>query len=306
MENNIIEINRIYNNILDILNQILIGETKVKNALTASLLCSPNSKILLTGNTGVGKTTLANFLYNSFNSERISITSDLIPEELLSILKNSSTIEFLHLDEFNRASGKVLAAFNELLAEKQITIKGETLNFKDFYVLATQNEADIAGIFTVPQSVYDRFDLNLYFGTLSEEDKKRLLFDFIPNPNLTLKRENLKTCQEIVANFQLSEEDKNLLMQVFNIIDAMTINSEPLFASSNIRAHKFAIKLAKLHALKEERDYILPSDLADYISYLYMHRVNTRITELSSLDLQNYFNAAENQILELKKKRRGR
>lgn len=97
MNYNIEQIMEIYHNTLYLLNQVLVGENEAKKAIASGLLCSPNSRILLTGYTGVGKTTLAKFLYNSFNSERISITSDMLPEELLATLKETPNLNYFIL-----------------------------------------------------------------------------------------------------------------------------------------------------------------------------------------------------------------
>ena len=115
---------RVYNSTISTLDQVLVGQRKVKKVVATALMCDTNSKILLTGNTGVGKTTLSNFLASSFCSERISVTSDMIPSDIQEQLKKNSAMQFLQVDEFNRASGKVQSTFIELFAEHQMSVAG--------------------------------------------------------------------------------------------------------------------------------------------------------------------------------------
>lgn len=294
----------IFHNTVRELDKVLIGQENVKKAIAASLLCSTNSKILLTGNTGLGKTTVTKFLASSFDSERISVTSDMIPYDIQSQLKNKQKMSFLQIDEFNRASGKVQSAFIELLEEKQMSIGGQKYEFGDFYVFATQNSADIAGIFNVPQAVYDRFDVNIYFDDLSDEEKQVLLFSgFIPAKTSSLNVSNLAFTAKVVDAFKLGDGDQNILMSAFKIIDQMCINDSKIFAGSNIRAHKFATRLAKIIALANGRDYLLPSDFAGFIKYLYLHRIDQNVARINDQNLEKKFKLAEDQILAIRRKR---
>ena len=81
-EKEIMEVMKIYENMLATLDKVIIGQKGVKKAVATSILCDRNSKILLTGNTGLGKTTLSNFLASNLNYQRISVTSDMIPNDI--------------------------------------------------------------------------------------------------------------------------------------------------------------------------------------------------------------------------------
>lgn len=302
-KNTLYKVCYIYDNMIDTLDRVLIGQNMVKKIVVASILCDTNSRILFTGNTGMGKTTLANFLAQSFNSERISVTSDMIPMDIQEQLKNNLNLQFLQIDEFNRASGKVQSAFIELLAENQLYIGGKKYPFKDFYVVATENGEDIAGIFNVPQAVYDRFDVSVAFDTLTDEEKRELFFSgFEPDLDKKLDIIGITLTKEAVDSFKMRREDEDLILQIFNIIDTLTYNDKKIFAGSNIRAHKFAIKLAKFNALIDGRTTIKPRDFADFINYLYSHRVNQRVVRMDNQIVQERFDDARTRILSLGKK----
>ncbi len=305
MENYQNEVANIYHNTITTLDEVLVGQRNVKKTIAASILSDTNSKILLTGNTGVGKTSLVNYLAKSFNSERISVTSDMIPSDIQEQLKNSCDLNFLQIDEFNRASGKVQSTFIELFAEKQMSIGGVRYTFPDFYVFATQNSSDIAGIFNVPQAVYDRFDINIFFDSLTDEEKRLLLFgDFKASTNSNLALNDINYVKNAIEAFKTNKDDENLMMQIFDLIDSQTLEGKKLFAGSNIRAHRFALKLAKLMALTEGGDYLLSSDIADFIKYLYMHRIDQNVVRMTDDNVADLFYDLRNDVLSLKRKRK--
>lgn len=292
----------IYHSTLSSLDQVLVGQKKAKKAIVSSILCDTNSKILMTGNTGVGKTTISNFFATSFDAERISITSDMIPSDVQEQLKNKQNMQLLQVDEFNRASGKLQSIFIELFAEKQMSINGEKYKFRDFYVFATQNSADIAGIFNVPQAVYDRFDVNIYFEDLTNAEKRILFFsDFKPETESHLELDELVETAHAVSNFPINQADEDVMMKIFNFIDSMELDNQRLFGGSNIRAHKFALKLAKLTALRNGRNIILPSDLIDFINYIYMHRIDQSVADIGDKLVLDKFDEVKNKILSIKR-----
>ncbi len=301
-KNGINDIIKIYNKITEELDKALIGQARVKKTVASALLCDSNSKILFTGSTGMGKTTITNFLASSFNTEKISVTSDLIPTDILNQLSNKQEMNFLQIEEFNRASGKVQSAFIELFADHKMTYNGTTHNFKDFYVFASQNNADVAGIFNVPSAVYDRFDLNIYFDHLTDSEKRAILFsDFTPSSISTITLFDLKLVQLYLKGFKLKPEEEELMLEIFNLIDNLTLNNSPAFAGSNIRAHKYALKLVKLNAIIHGRDYLLSSDIIDFFDCLYMHRLNQNITEINSNEAKELFASAKNDIKKIRR-----
>lgn len=297
-------VSEIYDSTFSSLDQVLVGQSSVKNAIVSSILCDIGSKILMTGNTGVGKTTISNFLATSFNSERISVTSDMIPSDLQEQLRNRQDMQLLQVDEFNRAGGKLQSAFIELFAEKQMSIGGEKYKFNDFYVLATQNSADIAGIFNVPQAVYDRFDMNIYFENLTEEEKRKLLFGgFEASTESHLRLDEIVETACAVSTFVTKPQDEDIMMQIFHLIDSMELDGQRLFGGSNIRAHKFALKLVKLTALRNGRNMIFPSDIVDFINYIYMHRIDQNVAYIGDKQVLDSFDKVKNQIISIKRKK---
>jgi MoxR-like ATPase len=61
-------------------------------------------------------------------------------------------------DEINRAPAKVQSALLEVMAERHVSIAGETKNLPaPFLVLATQNPIESEGVYALPEAQRDRF-----------------------------------------------------------------------------------------------------------------------------------------------------
>ncbi len=68
-------------------------------------------------------------------------------------------------DEINRAPAKVQSALLEVMAERQVSIAGQTRPMpKPFLVLATQNPIESEGVYTLPEAQRDRFLMKVVVG----------------------------------------------------------------------------------------------------------------------------------------------
>ncbi len=128
---------------------------------------------------GVGKTSLAKALSRSVDASfgRIQFTPDLLPSDVVGVTvwnRHDSSFEFrpgpifaniVLADEINRASPKTQAALLESMAERQVTIDGETTMLPEpFMVIATQNPIEHEGTYPLPESQLDRFLMRISVG----------------------------------------------------------------------------------------------------------------------------------------------
>ena len=68
-------------------------------------------------------------------------------------------------DEINRAPPKTQSALLEAMAERQVTIEGETYQLPPpFLVLATQNPIEYEGTYPLPEAQLDRFLMRIAIG----------------------------------------------------------------------------------------------------------------------------------------------
>lgn len=160
--------------------------------------------VLLEDVPGIGKTTLGKSLARLVGSaptrgkksltpvafKRIQFTPDLLPYDITGVdVFNPKTREFeftpgpvfsdiILADEINRATPKVQSALLEVMAERQVSVGGETRPVSDaFFVVATQNPVESEGTYPLPAAQLDRFMMRLSLGYPGVESELAILRD---------------------------------------------------------------------------------------------------------------------------------
>lgn len=295
-----------YGELRDYLDSLIVGENHAKDVIATALLCNKNSSILVSGKTGTGKSTLSDSLAKNFNSKKIQITADLLPSDILKLIADFPELEFLQLEEINRANGKVQSGLIELLGSNMITSEDGTIKFNDFYTFATQNDTEISGIFDTPLAIYDRFDLNIEFGNLTKEEIMEVLFEFrrkVKEADFNLREASTIT-SKIIDDFDYDDDDIEVLMQAIDYIRGAQHYNKDLFASSNIRGFKMMMRMAAFTSLADGKGWILPSHISDYISNLYLHRIDQSEMKMYSPEAKSALKKIEGKILSIERKGR--
>ena len=163
----------------------VVGQDKVIESLLRGMIC--NGHILVEGVPGIAKTliirTLAKVIGCSYS--RVQFTADLLPTDItglttydksrgFSVVKGPIFANFIIADEINRSPPKVQSALLEAMQEKQVTIGKKTYPLPlPFFVMATQNPIESAGVYNLPEAQIDRFlfKIGIYYPTVDEEDK---------------------------------------------------------------------------------------------------------------------------------------
>src|SRR5205807_7624931 len=79
-------------------------------------------------------------------------------------------------DEINRTAPRTQSALLEAMAERRVTVDGQTYTLKPpFLVIATQNPVDHEGTFPLPEAQLDRFLIRLSLGYPSLEEEGKML-----------------------------------------------------------------------------------------------------------------------------------
>ncbi|HCO22468.1 MAG TPA: AAA family ATPase [Gimesia maris] len=160
------------------LHQVVVGQDETIDLLLTCALTG--SHALLVGVPGLAKTLMVKALASTFDWKfsRIQFTPDLMPSditgyELLGKRKDddSHTMTFrpgpvfanlVLADEINRAAPKTQSAMLEAMAEKQVTVGGQTYILEDpFITIATQNPIEQEGTYPLPEAQLDRFMMEI-------------------------------------------------------------------------------------------------------------------------------------------------
>jgi MoxR-like ATPase len=79
--------------------------------------------------------------------------------------------QILLADEVNRATPRTQSALLEAMAERQVTMFGETRPLPDpFFVIATQNPIEMEGTYPLPEAQLDRFLCKIELKSPSEDE----------------------------------------------------------------------------------------------------------------------------------------
>src|SRR5690242_21422747 len=196
--------------------RVIVGQDRMVERMFVALLA--RGHCLLEGVPGVAKTlaveTLARVVGGSFS--RIQFTPDLVPADIVGtrIYRQSSEkfdvelgpvfVNFLLADEINRAPAKVQSALLEVMAERQVSIGGETYEVpRPFLVMATQNPIEQEGVYPLPEAQRDRFLMKIIVGYPSPEEEREIIYRMgvtPPEPKQILATGDLLRLQDVASN----------------------------------------------------------------------------------------------------------
>ncbi|HDI02920.1 MAG TPA: MoxR family ATPase [Candidatus Pacearchaeota archaeon] len=227
-----------YNEILKKIKQeiakVVVGQERIINALLRGIIA--DGHVLVEGVPGIAKTLIVRALGKVSGCEvkRIQFTVDLLPTDILGLtiyskklgkfifVKGPIFANFVIADEINRAPPKTQSALLEAMQEKQVTIGRHTFQLPlPFFVMATQNPIETAGVNPLPEAQIDRFlfKIYMYYPNQAEEEK-------IMKHNITLKKfeeYNLRTVtspkqiiemQKVVKKIYISKEVEKYIVRI--------------------------------------------------------------------------------------------
>lgn len=273
--------------VLDNIEKVIYGKEEVARLLLTALVA--DGHVLLEDVPGTGKTKLAKTLAKSISAEfnRIQFTPDLLPGDITGInifdrQKNEFVLKkgpvftnILLADEINRATPRTQAGLLECMEERQVTIDGESYTpGEPFFVIATQNPIESAGVFPLPDAQMDRFMMKLSMGLPTKEEELSILERY-------MTEEPLSDLQSVLNLEELMDARKEA-NQVFvhpcireymvNIIES-TRKSEGVVMGVSPRGSIALLRSVKAYAYLQGRSYVNPDDVKAVAVYVLAHRL---------------------------------
>jgi MoxR-like ATPase len=270
--------------------KVIIGKRQQLVLALVAYLCEGH--ILLEDVPGVAKTMLARALARSVGSvfKRLQCTPDLLPTDVTGVsVFNQKTAEFefrpgpifaqtVLADEINRATPRTQSALLEAMAERRVTVDGQTYSLKaPFLLIATQNPIDHEGTFPLPEAQLDRFLVRLSLGypTMAEEGKmlERLQHGH-PIDDLTpvVSAADFVACQQAVREVYVDARVRKYLLQ---LIEA-TRQHEDLHLGGSPRASIALFRTGQALAAMSGRNFVLPDDIKKMAHAVLAHRLILR------------------------------
>lgn len=255
------------------LEEKVLGQMEaVDHSLTAMLA---GGHILLEGPPGVGKTSLAQGLAESFGAifRRVQMTSDMLPSDIVGTLRmKGGDFEFrpgpifsnvLLADELNRTSAKTQSALLEAMAEGRVTVDGTTHRLPEpFFVVATQNPHEFQGVYPLAESQLDRFMMHIELSVPDREAELSLMRRHGRNetpasPLPALRPEDWQAMREGVRKIYLEES----LTAYAQSIAQRVRQARDVAHGASVRAMLQLLDAAKARAFLRERDFVVPEDI---------------------------------------------
>lgn len=292
--------------IISNIEKVIVGKRDVIDMVMVSILSEGH--ILLEDVPGTGKTTFAKTLAKTIGCgfSRIQFTPDTLPGDVTGVsvynmkkgtfeyMKGSVMNHVVLVDEINRASPKTQASLLEAMAERQVTVDGNTyLLPRPFMVIATQNTIDCIGTYHLPEAQLDRFFMKLSMGYPSQEEEKKMVERFLLNRewrevNSISNEAEICSIQDEITKVEIHED---LIEYILKIVQ-MTRNNEDIALGISPRATLDWIKGSQAMAYCSKRDYVIPDDVIKVFEPIIAHRVllssEARMKQVSTEKVLSY------------------
>jgi MoxR-like ATPase len=277
--------------ILDEVERAVVGKRDALELALSALLA--DGHVLIEDYPGLAKTLIARSFaaVTGTRFSRIQFTPDLMPSDVTGAsIFNQRTMEFefrpgpvfanvLLADEVNRAPPKTQSALLEAMQEHQVTTEDRTRRLeRPFLVLATENPIEYEGTYPLPEAQLDRFLIRMRVGYPSAEAEWGILRRRLerredePELGAVVTREELLAMQRAVENVHVSEGVGRYIVALV----AATRASPSVHVGASPRGTLALMKLARVRAAFDGRDFVVPDDVKAAAVPALAHRLTLR------------------------------
>ena len=269
------------------IQNVLVGQEETITLLLTGLLAGGH--VLIEDVPGMGKTVLARALAKSVDGKfgRVQFTPDLLPSDVTGLnVFDQRAGEFrfqpgpafcniLLADEINRATPRTQSSLLECMAERQVTVDGETRPLEPpFFVIATQNPVETLGTYPLPEAQLDRFLMRVSMDAPDLAGEVAILERFQHAEPLdalqpVCGREELLALQQAAEQVKIHPallEYMARLAQASRSFHGVELGVSPRGTLSLMRA-------SRAYAFVQQREYVVPEDIKAVAVPVLAHRL---------------------------------
>ncbi|TFF99439.1 MAG: MoxR family ATPase, partial [Promethearchaeota archaeon] len=163
----------------------------------------------------------------------------------------------------NRAPPKTQSALLEAMAERQVSIEGNTYPLSSpFIVIATQNPIEQEGTYPLPEAQLDRFLMKTVIG-LPNPTEEELIIKIKHKPKANKVKE-VTTPETIIRLQRLVQNKVYIDQRIIEYIRDITVRTRTdprLVLGGSPRASIAMLYAAKAYAAMSGRDFVVPDDV---------------------------------------------
>ena len=287
-------VHNIFTLVHDEINKYIIGQQSLIRKIIIAICVQGH--VLVEGLPGLAKTSIIKLISKITGSEfsRVQFTPDLLPADITGTLIYNQKEEkfkahygpiFANLvlaDEINRAPAKVQSALLQAMEEKTVTLGKEVYALPTpFFVMATQNPIENEGTYELPEAQLDRFLCKLLIDYPSQEEEITILEKLESIQIDTVKK--ICSLDDFILIGSLSEKvrvEESMFRYIVNIVDATRnrysgyqLNNQNIKYGASPRASISLLRCARVVALFNKRDYVIPEDIKEVAYDILRHRI---------------------------------
>ena len=285
------EVNRaadLYQNIMNEISKVVIGKEQLKEMMLVALIAGGH--VLIEGPPGSAKTTLANSFASAIGGsfKRIQLTPDMMPSDVTGFYLYSTTghtsfvsgpifANIVLADELNRTTPRTQAALLEAMQERQVTFERETFPLDEpFMVIGTQLQSGGEGTYPLTDVQVDRFMLRIFsdYSSLEEEEMVLNNIDSIDKHSIQAIASTLEI-RDIQASARQVQVSPLVNKYIVAIVNSLR-NDPDMLSGCSTRASIALFKCARVLALFDGRDFVIPDDVKRLIYPALEHRIKVK------------------------------
>ncbi len=285
-----VDFDRAYSKIRELYNEVskvIIGKRETLESIIATLIAEGH--VLIDGPPGVAKTLMAKSLARAIGGvfKRIQGNPDILPTDITGyhiytldggsrLVKGPIFANVVMVDELNRIPSRSQAALLQAMQEGYVTIDGVDYNLpKPFIIIATMvRTGREVGTYPITETLIDRFAVTIHtiYNPPDEE------FNIIDRSDelVETRVEKVIALEELTSLIKFVREniyvDGRIIKYIVDLANYIRKNNYVLYGPSH-RGGIYLYRIARVYALMNKRDYVIPDDIKRFAVETLAHRL---------------------------------